>query len=192
MRQLLQKVLLVAGVLALVVLLLEIVLSVQATVPGSTPVRVVHVNAGPYPLTVSLYRDPANAGFALPFAIAPTQAVHGTLTFDVSSIPAQGVSATPVHASLGPDASNANAVRGDAEITVRGQWYLGIHVSGPQGEATVRVPITATAPPALPLWIGWLIGFIPLYGLLAFLLLQPGRKERQDQTTPVQQPVTVP
>src|SRR5579862_6880845 len=103
MRQLLQKILLVAGVLALIVLVLEIVLSVQATVPDSTPVRVVHVNAGPYPLTVSLYQDPANAGFALPFAIAPAQTVHGTLTFDVSSIPAQGVSATPVHASLSPD-----------------------------------------------------------------------------------------
>ncbi|HET9919720.1 MAG TPA: hypothetical protein VFQ30_07765 [Ktedonobacteraceae bacterium] len=194
MRQILQKILLVTGVLALVVLVIEIVLSVQATVPGSTPVRVVHVNAGPYPLTVSLYRDPANAGFALPFAIAPASSIHGSLAYDVASVPDQGMSATPVRASIGPDASVVNGVRGDAEITVQGQWFLRVLVHGPSGDGIVRVPITATAPPAMPLWSGWLIGLIPFYGLFIFLLLLPGREKKQDQLTPTQsqRPVTVP
>lgn len=194
MRKILQRFLLVTGVLALVVLLIEIVLSVQATMPGSTPVRVVHLNVAPYPITVSLYRDPANAGFALPFAIAPASPIHGSLSYDVASIPDQGVSATPVRASIGPDASVVNGVRGDAEITVQGQWFLRVLVHGPSGDEIVRVPITATAPPAIPLWSGWLIGLIPFYGLLIFLLLLPGREKRQEQPIPTQapQPVTVP
>src|SRR5579859_5112786 len=103
MYKMLQRLLLVVGVLALIALLTEITLSVGATMHGNTPARVVHVVAGPYHLQVSLYKDPANAGFALPFAIAPEQPVQGTLTYDVTSLPSEGISATPVHASLSPD-----------------------------------------------------------------------------------------
>ncbi|HYK86672.1 MAG TPA: hypothetical protein VEV19_14985, partial [Ktedonobacteraceae bacterium] len=178
MYKMLQRLLLVVGVLALIALLTEIALSVGATMHGNTPARIVHVTAGPYHLQVSLYKDPANAGFALPFAIAPEQPVQGTLTYDVTSLPSEGISATPVHASLSPDANVPNGVQGTAEITVQGQWGLDILVNGPAGSGEVNVPIIATAPPAIPDWLGWLIGFIPLYGLLAFLLLQRGRKTR--------------
>ena len=181
MNKLLQRLLLIVGVLAFIALLTEIALSVGATMHGDMPARVVHVTAGPYHLKVSLYKDPANAGFALPFAIAPEQAVQGTLTYDVTSLPSEEISATPVHASISPDANVANGVQGAAEITVQGQWGLAIHVNGPAGSGEVNVPIIATAPPAIPDWLGWLIGFIPLYGLLAFLLLQRGRKTRREQ-----------
>ena len=129
----------------------EIIYSIAATTHGSTPARVVQVQAGPYPLTVSLYTYPAHASYALPFAIAPQQSIKGTLTYEVSSIPdPSDVPATPVRASLGPDSNVRNGVQGDAEITVQGWWSLVIIVTGSAGQGEAVVPITATAPPAIP------------------------------------------
>ncbi len=178
MPKLLQRLLLLVGVVALLVVLIELGFSVAATTHGSTPVRVVHVNAGPYPLTVNLYKDPANAGYALPFSIAPQQGISGTLTYDVFSVPAHGIHATPVRAGLSSDANVHNGVQGTAEITVQGNWTLQITVAGPSGTSVANVPIVATAPPAIPLWLGWLIGLLPIYGLLAFLLTQRSKKKQ--------------
>lgn len=190
MPKILQKVLLGVGVIALIALVVEISLSVAATMHGNTPKKVVHVNAGPYPLTVSLYDDPANAGFALPFAVAPEQPVHGSLTFNISSIPAEGVHATPVRASTSPDPHITNGIQGTAEIPVQGPWSLHIAVDGSAGHGEVDVPITAAAPPAIPAWLGWTIGFIPFLGLFAFLLMQRSRKGKQEPPTIVQEPAS--
>ena len=181
MAKLFQFLLLAVGVIALLVVGGEIIYSIAATTHGSTPARVVQVQAGPYPLTISLYTYPARASYALPFAIAPQQSISGTLTYDVSSIPdPSDVPATPVRASLSPDSNVRNGVQGDAEITVQGLWSLAIIVTGSVGGAEAVVPITATAPPAIPTWLGWVIGFIPLYGLFVFLLSQRGRKARTE------------
>jgi hypothetical protein len=182
-----QFLLLAVGVIALLVVIGEATYSITATTHGSTPVRVVQVQAGPYPLTVSLYTYPAHASYALPFAIAPRRAIHGSLTYDVTSIPNRlDVPATPVRASLSPDPKVPGGVQGAAEITVQGTWALDIVVAGSAGRGEASIPITATAPPALPTWLGWVIGFIPLYGLFVFLLLQRGRKARQEQTAGVE------
>ena len=190
-----QFLLLACGVIALLVVGGEIIYSIAATTHGSTPVRVVQVQAGPYPLKVSLYTYPAHASYALPFAIAPEQPASGTLTYDVSSVPDQSdVPATPVRASLSPDPNVHNGVQGDAEITVQGKWTLDIVVTGSAGQGEASVPITATAPPAIPSWLGWFIGFIPLYGLLVFLLVQWSRKAKKEETNSdgqVREPATV-
>lgn len=176
-----QFLLLAVGAIALLVVIGEATYSIAAIIHGSTPARVVPVQAGPYPLTVSLYTYPAHASYALPFAIAPRQSIRGTLTYDVTSIPDESdVPATPVRASLSPDSNVRNSVQGDAEITVQGLWSLDIVVTGSVGQGEAVVPITATAPPAIPTWLGWVIGFIPLYGLFVFLLSQRGRKARAE------------
>jgi hypothetical protein len=182
-----QFLLLAFGVIALLAVGGEIMYSIAATTHGNTPARVVQVQAGPYALTISLYTYPAHASYALPFAIAPRKSIRGTLTYDVSSIPDESdVPATPVRASLSPDPNVRNGVQGDAEITVQGLWALDIVVTGSASQGEAVVPITATAPPAIPIWLGWGIGFIPLYGLLVFLLLQRGRKARQEQTAVIE------
>ncbi|HJT58812.1 MAG TPA: hypothetical protein VJ761_20045 [Ktedonobacteraceae bacterium] len=181
-----QFLLLAFGVIALFAVLGEIVYSIAATRHGSTPARVVQVQAGPYPLTVSLYTYPAHASYALPFAIAPQRPIDDTLNYDVTSIPDESdVPATPVRASLSPDSNVHNGVQGDAEITVQGDWFLEIVVTGSAGQGEAVVPIVATAPPAIPSWLGWIIGFIPLYGLAMLLLLRRGRKTRREQTAAV-------
>ena len=183
----LQFLLLIVGVILLLVVGGEIIYSIAATTHGNTPARVVQVQAGPYPLKVSLYTYPAHASYALPFAIAPLHAISGTLTYDVTSNPdPSDVPATPVRASLSPDPNVHNGVQGDAEITVQGLWYLAIVVTGSAGQGEAVVPITATAPPAIPSWLGWTIGFIPLYGLLVFLLMQRGRKAKKREAAAIE------
>jgi hypothetical protein len=179
MQKVFQNILIAIGILAFIALAIEIALSVGATLHSSTPVKIVNVHAGPYPLTVNLYKDPANAGFALPFSIVPQQSTHEKLTFDVSSIPTGDIPATQVHSSFSQDTSTGG-VQGNAEITVQGSWVLHISVSGPAGQGMADVPITATAPPAIPDWLGWLIGFIPFYGLLIFLVMLRGRKKARE------------
>ncbi len=176
MRQiLLQRLLLVVGVIALATLLIDLGISLAATTHSNTPARVVHVQAGPYPLTVSLYKDPADAGYAFPFAISSTK----MLSYDVTTNPHTNVTATSVHASISPDTTNKDGVQGTAEITVRGNWLLHIVANGPQGKGVADVAIVATAPPPIPQWLGWLIGgIIPLGSLFLFLLLQRGGKQR--------------
>jgi hypothetical protein len=176
MRKFLQFMLLVLGVLALVVLLADIVYSIQATTRSGSPVRVEEVKAGSYDLLVSFYKYPANAGYALPFAIAPKQPVQGTLTYQVNSIPSRGVDATPIRAGLSTDPNIKNGVQGTAEVTVHGDWSMRIAVAGPSGPATGSVDLPVIAPPTLPVWLGWFVGLVPLYGLLGFVLLLRNRK----------------
>ncbi len=179
-KKILQRVLLAVGIIALLVVLVDIGISIAATMPGGTPVRVVHVSAGPYPLTVNLYKYPASAGYALPFAVLPDQATGGPLTIQAFSLPGQGVDATTIRATISPDPLVRNAIQGAAEITVRGDWILQIKVNGPAGQGIASVPITATALPAVPTWLGWLVGFVPFYVLALFFALQPARPRKTE------------
>ncbi len=167
-----QVVLLLIGALGLLALGSEIGLSVAALSHGPQPVRVVDVQAGPYPLRVSLYKDPAEAGFALPFAVAPTQPGVTGLTYTVVSEPGSDVDATAVRAGISPDPAVPAGVQGAAELTVHGLWTLHLSVNGPAGSGNADIPITVTAPPPIPQWLGWALGLLPLGGLLLFLLAQ--------------------
>ncbi|BCL79138.1 hypothetical protein ccbrp13_16030 [Ktedonobacteria bacterium brp13] len=166
-----QYILLGIGVVGALTLAVIIALSLLATTHGSTPAQTTDVSAGPYHLKVSLYDAPAHAGFALPFAIQPVSSIHGRLEYDVTSYPDVTVDATPVHASVSTDSHVANGVQGNAEIPVRGNWTLEITVQGPLGQGYATVPIEATTLPPFPYWIGWLIGLIPFYALIVFLII---------------------
>jgi hypothetical protein len=189
----LQKCLFALGVLALVFLLVEIGASLVATQHGSTPARVDQITAGPYRFTVSLYDYPAQAGFALPFTVAPQGATSGTWTYHVTSMP-QGSQqengriimsgnrvATPIKDSVSPDPQVPGGVQGDAEMSVQGQWNLQVVVDGPFGQQTFDVSVTATTLPAIPLWSGWAIGFLPVCGIVIFLLILVGSKRQSGQ-----------
>jgi hypothetical protein len=178
-KMMLQRVLLIIGVIALVIVLIDGTYSIAATIPGKTPVRVDHVTAGPYHLAVSMYTYPANAGFAMPFAVAPEQAINGPLTFHVESVPDRGVNANPVRATFSADPKVRNGVQGAAEITVKGPWTLQIQVDGPAGQGVANVPVTATALPPIPTWLGWFLGFIPFYVLITFFLVKYFIKQKR-------------
>jgi hypothetical protein len=181
-KMFLQRMLLIIGVVGLAVVLIDLVISIAATFPGATPARVDHVTAGPYHLAVSLYTNPANAGYALAFAVAPTQAVDGSLTYQTSSLPGKGVDATPIRATFHADPNVRNGIQGAAEITVKGPWTLQVTVNGSAGQGVANVPITAVALPPIPVWLGWTIGFVPFYVLGVFFVMQLSRDKKTEQT----------
>lgn len=193
--RLLQRFLLILGIIALLFLFVEIGVSLGATQHGSIPARIDHITAGPYRFTVSLYDDPAQAGFTLPFAIAPLGATSGSWIYHVTSLPQGSLQgngkiimsghrvATAVTASVSPDPQRPGGVLGNAEITVQGRWNLQVVVDGPSGKQTFDVPVTATTLPTIPVWSGWAIGFVPVYGIIVFLLIQMGRKRQDRQGT---------
>lgn len=178
------------GVVGLAVVLVDLGISIAATFPGTTPARVDHVTAGPYHLAVSLYTNPANAGYALAFAVAPTQAVDGSLTYQTSSLPGQGVDATPIRATFHADPNVRNGIQGAAEITVKGPWTLQVTVNGAAGQGVANIPITAMALPPIPVWLGWSIGFVPFYVLGVFFVMQLSRDKKTEQTGTEHMPVS--
>jgi hypothetical protein len=188
-KMVLQRMLLMIGVVGLAVVLVDLVISIAATFPGTTPARVDQVTAGPYHLTVSLYTNPANAGYALAFAVAPTQAVDGSLTYQTSSLPGQGVDATPIRATFHADPNVRNGIQGAAEITVKGPWTLQVTVNGAAGQGVANIPITAVALPPIPVWLGWTIGFVPFYVLCVFFVMQLSRDKKTAQTGTEHMPV---
>lgn len=167
-----QRALAVVAFLALVLLVGAIVKQVDATKPASRPADTALVQGGPYALTVELSSYPANAGYAMSYAIFPTSAIDGKMTYSVSAVPAPGVDATPVNGSTTPDPKVANRASGSVEITVQGNWDLRIVVNGPSGQGIAMVPIFAKAPPAMPTWLAWPLGLIPVIGLALFFLAQ--------------------
>ena len=189
-KMFLQRMFLIIGVVGLGVVLIDLVISIAATFPGTTPARVDHVTAGPYHLAVSLYTNPANAGYALAFAVAPTQAVDGSLTYHTYSLPGQGVDATPIRATFHADPNVRNGIQGAAEITVKGPWTLQVTVNGAAGQGVANVPITAVALPPIPVWLGWTIGFVPFYVLAVFFVMQLSRNKKPEQTETEHMPVS--
>jgi len=189
-KMFLQRMLLIIGVVGLGVVLIDLVISIAATFPGTTPARVDHVTAGPYHLAVSLYTNPANAGYALAFAVAPTQAVDGSLTYHTYSLPGQGVDATPIRATFHADPNVRNGIQGAAEITVKGPWTLQVTVNGSAGQGVANIPITATALPPIPVWLVCTIGFIPFYVLCIFFVMHLSRNKKPEQTGTEPTPVS--
>ena len=188
-KMVLQRLLLILGVVGLGVVLVDLGISIAATFPSATPARVDHVTAGPYHLAVNLYSNPANAGYALAFAVAPTQAVDGSLTYHTSSLPGKGVDATPIRATFHADPNMRNGIQGAAEITVKGPWTLQVTVNGAAGQGVANVPITAVALPPIPVWLGWTIGFVPFYVLCVFFVMQLSRDKKTEQTGTEHMPV---
>ena len=188
-KMFLQRLFLILGVIGLGVVLVDLVISIAATFPGTTPARVDHVTAGPYHLAVSLYTNPANAGYALAFAVAPTQAVNGSLTYHTYSLPGKGVDATPIRATFHADPNVRNGIQGAAEITVKGPWTLQVTVNGAAGQGVANIPITAVALPPIPVWLGWTIGFVPFYVLCVFFVMQLSRDKKTEQTGTEHTPV---
>jgi hypothetical protein len=87
------------------------------------------------------------------------------------TLPGPGTPARP-----GRTAIAAGGRPGTYEVTatfpVRGAWVVAIDVAGRAGSGRAVVPVTAAAPGAIPIWLGWAIGLSPLVGVAAFLAVQ--------------------
>jgi len=72
---------------------------------------------------------------------------------------------------------------GSITFVTRGNWTMHIVVSGSAGRGQADIPITAVAPPAMPTWLAWNIGLLPLYGFLIFWGTQVVRKRNMHPST---------
>jgi hypothetical protein len=156
--------------LSLIVLALFALGGGQAAAHSSAPLKTLAVRIGAYPLLVHYYNDP-RGGQALVFGIEPQAGTTPPSSYHIVAIPGATTNATAVNASVTTAIDHAG-IDGTVNLPVSGQWLLEIQVDGPLGPSNGEAPLLASAPPAIPEWVGWLIGFLPVVVLLGFIMVQ--------------------
>jgi hypothetical protein len=145
---------------------------------GSDPLRTFSAQLGPYPVVVEYYNAPSG-GQALSFRVVPKNRAAAPSSYTVTAVPDTTLDATPVKATLAPDMDASGAVRGTVNLPVSGQWLLLIDADGPLGRGGGNAPVLASAPPAIPLWLGWLIGLTPVWAILVIVASRAPRRAKQ-------------
>lgn len=176
MRKMIQLTLCILAVASLIVTGVAFYQIVLASTIHGAPVRFIDATAGPYSIKVALYNDPINAGDAIPFNIAVAPGTPGLLTYQVTASPGPGVPGSLAQGDVNAQQSTSYGVPGSITFVTRGSWTLNIVIQGPAGQGEASLPLTAVAPPAIPGWLAWNIGLLPVYGLLIFWFVQARRK----------------
>ncbi len=144
---------------------------------SGAPVRSFDVQVGPYPVTVNYWNEP-HAGQPLRFTIVPRGSGPVTLHYQAEAVPGTTVDAVPVRAQMGADPDNHYGVAGEVNLPVTGQWLLNIDATGTHGPGSGDAPILAASPVVMPEWMGWLIGLLPVWAMLGFIVAQARRAGR--------------
>jgi len=120
------------------------------------------LTAGPYTIVVDFSDDPpiVDQDFTLTIHNQGNVQLTGTLLAQ----PGPGTDALPAHAPLVSDNENARILTGTLHLIVRGAWNITVNLNGPQGHGLANFDVTVTAPNAMPPWVGWIIGLLPLIG----------------------------
>jgi hypothetical protein len=191
MRKAIQLVLCLFAVFSLVVTGIAFYQIVLASTIHGSPVRFIDAQAGPYRLTLALYSDSIQAGDVIPFALAVAPNTGGKLTYQVTASLGHGVPGSLVQGDVNAQQSTPYGVPGSITLVTRGPWTLHIVISGPTGRGEASIPLTAVTFPAIPAWLAWTIGLLPLYGLLLFWVGQTRRTaQKQLGDEPVQPSLT--
>jgi len=122
--------------------------------------------AGPYIIDFSLSQNPPPVDTPLDATVLPHDSnlnLQGYITVE----PGLGTDATPLRFPLTAAGGARGALHTTIRMPVRGAWNIVITLTGPQGQGSSQVAVTAAAPGAIPVWLGWLIGASPLV-LVAF------------------------
>ncbi len=144
-------------------LTLLFLLTMPATALASNkPARSETLTAGPYTIVVDFSEDPpiVDQNFTLTIHTHDNTHVSGSLLAQ----PGPGTDAIPAHAPLTPNAGNLYVLTGTLHLVVRGAWNILVNLNGPRGRGTASLSVTVTAPNAMPPWLGWIIGLLPLIG----------------------------
>jgi hypothetical protein len=133
---------------------------------GNAPASTQTLAAGPYIVDFNLYQNPPPADAPLEVAVVPHNSslhLQGYLTVE----PGLGTDATPLRFNLTATGGTNGALQATIRMPVRGAWNIVITLTGPQGQGSSQVAVTAAAAGAMPVWLAWLIGACPLL-LIAF------------------------
>lgn len=175
MRKAIQFILCLCAIVSLVVTGIAFYQIVLASTIHGSPVRFIQAQAGPYRLTLALYSDSIQAGDAIPFNLAVSPGSQGKLTYQVTASPGPGVPASLAQGDVNAQQSTPYGVPGSITLITRGPWMLNIIISGAPGRGEAAVPLTAVTFPAMPAWLAWNLGLLPVYGLLLFWVGQTRR-----------------
>lgn len=179
MYKAIQLVLCLCAVVSLVVTGIAFYQIVLASTIHGSPVRFIEAQAGSYPLKLALYSDSIQAGDVIPFDIAVAPGTRGPLTYQVMASPGPGVPAELSQGDVNAQQSTSYGVPGSITLVTRGPWTLHIVITGPAGRGEAALPLTAVTFPAMPAWLAWNIGLLPVYGLLLFWITQNQRAAKQ-------------
>ncbi len=156
------------------------------TAGGASPLETQNATLGPYQLLLSYYSLPRvaqNLNMTIGSATGDTQLQLSQATL----VPAKGTDGNVLRVQLTPDSDTQGLYDVAVKPPVRGLWYIHVTVHGQAGTVTGDIPMTVQGPPAMPIWLGWSIGLLPLPFLIAFLYIQiNARKRRRNQMLQIQ------
>lgn len=141
------------------------------TAGGASPLATQDVVVGPYRLLLSYYSLP-HAGQPLNMTIEPERAGQSLQFSDARFVPAPGTDASTLAVHLMPDSESPRVYDMNVTPPIRGAWLLELQVVGSAGIVNGSIPVQVDGPPAIPTWLGWLIGLSPVPFIVTFLWLQ--------------------
>jgi len=147
------------------------------TAAGISPLATQRAHIGPYHLLLSFYSLPRTEQLLNMTIQSTTPGMNLRFSQPVLT-PAPGTDATDVHVTLSPDSDTRDVYDVNVTPPIRGLWLLHMTASGPAGSFAGDIPIDVLGPPAIPVWLGWLIGLSPLPLLIAFILVQVRWRKR--------------
>ncbi|HEV2581994.1 MAG TPA: hypothetical protein VGT44_14155 [Ktedonobacteraceae bacterium] len=145
---------------------------------GASPLATQKAVIGPYNVLLSFYSLP-RAGQAMNATVESARPADALLFSNAVLNPAAGTDGSTIAVMITPDGETPHVY--DVQVTppVRGKWLLHLQVTGPTGTVSGDIPIIVDGPPAIPIWLGWLIGLAPLPFILLFIAYQVTWRKRQ-------------
>lgn len=151
---------------------LALLLGLATPAPAFEPVNVVHtekVQAGPYNLTVGFSTWPVKAMQSLDFTFAPEDGITGkkgtlTMLYGQEEIDDSPLARHPRKREVwGLDIM---------ALPEPGTWTFRFDIDGPAGRATGELKnLQVMEQPGPPMGLSWAISTIPLFGLIAFIVI---------------------
>ncbi len=132
--------------------------------------------AGPYVVEVAFSEDPPQVEQPLDVTVVAHNQVQ--LSGSLTAKPGSGTDGVIIHALFTLNQKQPWILTSSIHFPVRGAWHLIFALDGDKGHGTASIDVTVTAPNAMPLWLGWLIGLSPLVGC-AWLVWQQWRHRRK-------------
>ncbi|HLJ33419.1 MAG TPA: hypothetical protein VKU38_07205 [Ktedonobacteraceae bacterium] len=126
---------------------------------GGGPALTETLTAGPYTVDVNLYQNPPVTDQLVKVTVVP----HDTsipLSGSIVMQPGLGTDAVPLHYQLAP-LNQTSTLAGNIRMPVRGSWQVVVQLNGAKGPGSASFLITVAGPGAMPVWVAWLIAFIP-------------------------------
>lgn len=164
----------------LAVLLLLWLLPTTAAAHEVGPMHTELVSAGPYQLRIEFFSWPLRSGRSTNLLVTPVDGRYQQRQLALSGVlqPSTSVTDTARTLKVEDDNDSRNGYTFNLNPGTQGDWQLKLNVRGAQGSDGAILNLLVEGPPAIPGWLGWTVGLLPLWGLLGFFVAQ-GMKLRR-------------